>query len=57
MLNITHEKGFLILTKGHYLFVVRNNEVQHVPSETAAVGEYLLFQELDGLQRVEIQSI
>ena len=54
---MTHEKGSLILTKGHYLFVVRNNEVQHVPSETAAVGEYLLFQELDSLQRVEIKTI
>jgi len=28
-----------------------------VPSETATVGEHLLFLELDGLQRVEIQSI
>ena len=47
----------MLLTKGHYVFLVRDGETVHVPSENASVGESLLFQDTYGLQQVKITSI
>ena len=42
VLKITHETGSLVLTKGHYIYLVKEGVIQHVASEIASVGDSLI---------------